>query len=137
MLIINENYFYTEETTDEVLTEIIKTLIHSKLRSQISSKKNRQLLLEKHGKKAFLLPDQLKFPVINPTTGKYDCSLIYAARLRAKQYAGIKPGYREIADKAEQLYKTNKCSVKLNIQIHTEENDKIDIDLVNLVEILY
>jgi len=93
-------------------------------------------MLEKYGKDAFLLPDQLKFPVKNPDTGKYDCSLIYAARIRAKQYSGIKPGYREIANKAEQLYKENKCDIKLNIRIHDSE-DSFDIDLENLIEILY
>lgn len=136
MLLINEQQFYTEEATDEVLTEVIKKLIPNKTKQKLSSKKNRQLMLEKYGKDAFLLPNQLKFPVKNPDTGKYDCSLIYAARIRAKQYSGLKPGYREIAAKAEELYKQNNCGVKLNIRIHDGE-EGFDIDLSDLIEVLY
>jgi hypothetical protein len=136
MFLVNEKQFHTEESTDEVLTEVIKKLISNKTRIKLSSRKNRQLMLEKHGKDAFLLPDQLKFPIVDPDTGKPNCALIYAARIRAKQYAGIKPGYREIAAKAERMYHQNKCDIKLNIQIH-DNTESFDIDLVNLVEILY
>jgi len=136
-MIITEERFYDTDSSDEVLTEIIKTLIPNNLRSKISSKKNRHLMLEKYGKDAFLLPNQLKFPVVNPDTGKYECSLIYAARIRAKQYAGVKPGYREIANKAEELYKSNKCNIKLNIQINNESEKLYDIDFINLIEVLY
>ena len=136
-MIITEERFYDTDSSDEVLTEIIKTLIPNNLRSKISSKKNRQLMLEKYGKDAFLLPNQLKFPVVYPDTGKYECSLIYAARIRAKQYAGVKPGYREIANKAEELYKSNKCNIKLNIQINNESEKLYDIDFINLIEVLY
>lgn len=136
-MLINEQQLYTEETTDEVLTEAIKKLIPNSTKSKLSSRKNRQLMLEKYGNDAFLLPKLLKFPVVDPDTGKPDCALIYAARIRAKQYAGVKPGYREIANKAEKLYKANKCDIKLHIQIHKESEDVIDIDLIQLIEVLY
>lgn len=92
-------------------------ILPDRIKSFILSKRNRNLLLEKYGKKAFLLPDQLKFPVMDPKTGKYHCGLIYAARTRAKQFIGIKPGYIEIAKKAEELYKRNHCSQKINIHL--------------------
>ncbi len=136
-MITEESQFYTEETTDEVLTEAIKKLIPDTTKVKLSSRKNRQLMLEKYGKSAFLLPDQLKFPVVNPDTGKPDCALIYAARIRAKQYAGTKPGYNEIATKAERMFKANKCDIKLNIKIHNESEQVLEIDLINLVEVLY
>ncbi|MDD4081805.1 MAG: hypothetical protein PHD05_00325 [Sphaerochaetaceae bacterium] len=135
-MLIDEKKLYHSDTADEVLTEAVKTLIPENVKIKLSSKKNRQIMLEKFGDDAFLLPDKLKFPVMNPFTGKYDCALIYAARIRAKQYSGIKPGYREIAAKAEELYKNNRCSTKLNVQIH--DGEKImDIDLQQLVEILF
>ena len=136
-VIINEEKFRTDETTDIVLTEAIRTLISPATRAKLSSRKNRQLMLEKYGKNAFLLPDQLKFPVVNPDSGKPECSLIYAARIRAKQYAGVKPGYRELADKAERMFKSNKCDLKLNVHIHDNSEEAFDMDLVELVEILY
>ncbi len=136
-MLINEQQFYTDETTDDVLTEAIKKLIPNSTKAKLSSRKNRQLMLEKYGKHAFLLPDQLKFPVVNPDTGKPDCALIYAARIRAKQYAGSKPGYRDVAARAEKMYKSNHCETKMHIQIHDGTEEKLDIDLANLVEILY
>ena len=134
---INEQLFHTDDGTDEVLTEAIKKLIPASLRAKLSSRKSRQLMLEKYGKNAFLLPDQLKFPVVNPETGKIDCGLLYAARIRAKQYAGVKSGYREVAARAEKMFKANSCSTKLNVQIHDNANEAYDIDLAALVEILY
>ncbi|MCK9439482.1 MAG: hypothetical protein WC188_03975 [Candidatus Caldatribacteriota bacterium] len=135
-MLINEEQLYDNDDVDNVLTEAIKTLIPTSLKKKLASKKNRQLMLEKYGDNAFLLPKQLKFPVLDPTTGKPNCALIYAARIRAKQYSGIKPGYRELASKAEEMYKENHCSVKLNIQINTEDVT-IDTDLMNIVNILY
>jgi len=136
-MIVNEQKFYTETSSDEVLTEAIKKLIPDNIKLKLSSKKNRQLMLEKYGKDAFLLPNLLKFPVVDPDTGKPNCALIYAARIRAKQYAGTKPGYRDLAAKAERLYKSNKCNLKLNIQIHDGAEPAFDMDLNELVEILY
>lgn len=136
MFLINEQQFYTEEVTDEVITEVVKRIIPHNIKVKLSSKKNRNLMLEKYGKESFLLPNQLKFPVMNPDTGKYDCSLIYAAKLRAKQYSGIKPGYREVLAKAEKLYVQNKCNIKLNIRIN-DGVETYDIDLENLIDILY
>lgn len=136
MLQINEEQFFTEQSSDEVLTEIIKKIIPTKTKIKLASKKNRQQMLENFGKDAFLLPEQLKFPVKNPESGKYDCSLIYAARTRAKQYSGLKPGYREVALKAEKLYRENNCNIRLNIRIHDGE-ESFDIDLENLIEVLY
>ncbi len=137
MITIEENLLYTDEGTDEVLTEAIKRVISPSVKAKLSSRKNRQAMLEKYGRDAFLLPDLLKFPVVHPDTGKPDCGLIYAARIRAKQYAGTKPGYREIAAKAEKLYKENKCDVKLHLQIHKESEEDLEIDALALVEILY
>ena len=135
-LIIKGQDFYTDERTDDVLTEAIKKLIPNTTKVKLSSRKNRQLMLEKFGKRAFLLPDQLKFPVVDPDTGNIDCGLLYAARIRAKQYAGVKSGYREVAARAEKMFKSNSCSTKLNVQIHDGQVE-YDIDLAALVEILY
>ena len=136
-MLVNDQQFNTEKTTDEVLTEAIKKLIPNTVKAKLSSRKNRQLMFEKYGKDAFLLPHLLKFPVVDPDTGKPNCGLIYAARIRARQYAGTKPGYREIAAKAERLYKSNKCETKLNVQIHDGIDPIFDMDLAELVEILY
>ena len=126
----------TTEGTSEIITEVLRTIIPTSVNCKISSKKDRQLLIEKCGEKAFLDPDQLKFPVMNPTTGKYDCSLIYAAKIRSKQYLGIKPGYREIHSRACELYKKYNCGEKLRIRIQ-EGNSVIDTNLTQIMEIFF
>ncbi len=79
-----------------------------------------------------MLPTSLKFPVINMATGKYDCGLLYSARMRAKQHIG-KPGYREVAKKANELFKEHGCSNKINIHLK-ESGELIELDaLIDLI----
>ncbi len=129
-IIIEEGKFV--DHLDFIITEIDKQIISDVVRQSISTPKKRQLIYEKYGKKAFLLPDTLKFPVINSRTGKYDCNLIYSARLRAKQHIN-KPGYREVAKKAESLFKENSCSSRINI--HLKESNEI-IELNKLIDLI-
>ena len=133
---INSDQFKNNESTSEIITEILKKVIPDGVRGKISTKKDRQLLLEKFGEKAFLLPDQLKFPVVNPRTGKYDCALLYAATIRARQYLGVKSGYREVYKKAKELYKQHGCGGKIHIKIH-EGDVVINTNLTQLMEIFY
>ena len=120
------------ENFDDVLEETIKAVLPDRIKTYLSRKSNRNLMLEKYGDKAFLIPDKLKFPVVDPKSGKPHCGLIYAARIRAKQFASRKPGYREIANKAEELYKENKCSTKVHVQLREGEH----IELMEFLEIM-
>ena len=60
---------------------------------------------EKMDDSSFLLPEKKKFPVKNPKTGNYDCSLIRAAFIRANQWKSKKPEYAQVAAKADALLK--------------------------------
>ena len=110
------------ENFDDVLEESIKKILPESIKNFLSSKSKRELMREKFGDKAFLIPKKLKFPVVDPKTGKPHCGLIYAARIRAKQFQGRKPGYREIANKAEELYKKNNCDAKIHVQLKESES---------------
>jgi hypothetical protein len=132
-LIVSESEFDSPKKFNELVLETVNKIISSKTKKFLSKKSNRQILLEKYGKKAFLIPDELKFPVMNEK-GKYDCGLIYAARIRSKQYAGKRPGYLEIAKKAGELYRKNKCERKLKIHINEWEEGNNDLDFVDFVE---
>lgn len=61
------------------------------------TRRERHSLKEKCGNKAFLLPDQEKFPVQNNKC-EYVCQGIQAAKNRACQY-----GYYDVAEKADRL----------------------------------
>jgi len=72
------------------------------LKQKIHKQSVRGSLLEKYGPKAFLMPEQKKFPIVNPNTGKVSCKLLKAAKIRAAQH-----GYQDIVAKAEKLMQTH------------------------------
>jgi len=96
------------------LEGILEAIIPGRLRKFIMRRRNRELLLQKCGDKAFLLPDELKFPVMNPDC-EYDCSLLFAAYLRAREWH-----YDDIADKAATLFNKLGCAKKIGRDIHEE-----------------
>lgn len=116
---------------DKLISEVTRTSIPNKFHKHFMNEDLRKALLESHGPDAFLLPEETKFPVINPETGQCDCRLIYAARLRAKQY-----GLTEIEEKAEQLYHSNSCGTRVNVNIEGHEHGPYDlVELLNLLEL--
>jgi hypothetical protein len=134
MLVVETEHLVDDEERDEIITEAIKMIISQGIKSKISSRKNRQKMLENFGEDAFLLPTKLKFPIMNPTTGEYDCSLLYIAMIRTKQYSGIKTGYRELHQKAKRLFNENGCQNKFIVRIH-DNIEPTDLDLADIVEI--
>ena len=74
------------------------------LKEKIHKTSVREKLYEKYGAKAFLMPEQRKFPIVNPNTGKISCKLLKAAKIRAAQH-----GYQNIVLKADRLMKEHNC----------------------------
>lgn len=106
---------------DQILEEI-NNKIDDRLKKRLQSKIFRRQMLEKCGKKAFLLPNQMKFPIMNPDTCEIDCKLLYAAYVRARQWSGKTPGYREIANKAKELLRETKCDKKIAVHLEGMEH---------------
>lgn len=123
-----KNDFNDEQRLHEILTEATKAVVPDRIQKQLSQDSVRNEMKENYGNDAFLLPSEQKFPVINPETGKYDCKLIYAARIRAKQH-----DYPEVAKKAEKLYADQGCEEKINVSI--EDHDS-SYDLAGLLDLL-
>ena len=74
------------------------------LKVKIHRQSTRNKLLEKYGPRAFLLPEQKKFPIVNPNTGKVSCKLLKAAKIRASQH-----GYQQVVQKADRLLREHNC----------------------------
>lgn len=72
------------------------------LKAKIRKSSVREHLLQKKGPSAFLMPEQKKFPIVNPNTGKVSCKMLKAAHMRASQY-----GYQDVAAKAIKLMQTH------------------------------
>lgn len=114
--------------------------IDDEVRKKIGSKKVREKMKEQYGDKAFLDPDELKFPVVNPNNGKYDCKLIYGAFLRASVYSSkggskekSKEYYDKIRDKAKDIYQSNDCSDKIKMKLSKEDEQQYDIMYLNMI----
>jgi hypothetical protein len=125
---------------DNIISTILEKIdytIDEDVKKLLQSQKVRQEMLKKYGEKAFLDPKELKFPVINPKTGKFDCKLIHAAIVRSAVYAAKgsskKPNeyYANIKVKADALYKSEKCSDKLKAKVSTESNEEVDVLILN------
>jgi len=118
----------------DLLLEKVSSDIPDDIQDKLKKNTVRQEMLSKFGKTAFLLPEELKFPVVNPTTGEPDVRLIYGAYVRARQWSDKKPAYKKIAEKAKELFIQNKGPETLNI--HIEESLSDILTQMGLGEIL-
>ena len=122
--IILEKFGFNE--SDEVK---IKELIQEALSQihpipQLRSRTARRRLLEECGEKAFINPDRLEYPVINPQTCDYDCRLLNRAyyELCTKSV----PGALDMKHKVKSIMENNGC--KINVLVKVDEDTIIDLD---------
>jgi len=108
---------------EDAILEAVSRKLPVELKKKLRKPTLRREMLQKCGKKAFLIPEELKFPVMDPDTCQYDCRLIYAAFVRANQWKKKNPRYTEVAEKARKLYEKNKCDLKIGV--HIRETDEI------------
>ena len=71
--------------------------------------------LRKYGKKCFLLPNELKYPICDKNNGKVHCKGLLAGHYRAalSTYRKLKPktySYRKIMNKSRKIGKKMKCN---------------------------
>jgi hypothetical protein len=115
------------------LLENVDEGIPPEIKKAYSSKKIRQEIVKKYGKNSFLDSENLKFPIVNPQTGQFDCKLIYAAFVKASIWAqkGSKDKnteyYKQIKEKAKEAFKKNKCGSSMNITLSENEMDKLGL----------
>jgi len=108
---------------EATILEAVSQKLPTDLKKKLRKPSMRREMIEKCGKKAFLIPEELKFPVMDPDTCKYDCRLIYAAYVRANQWKKKHPHYASVAEKARRLYEKNKCDLRIGVKIN--ETDEI------------
>ncbi len=113
------------------ITEAVINSIPESIRKHFQKQDNRKKLLEEFGEAAFLLPKELKFPVINPFTKELDCRLIYAAYIRAKQHK-----YPDVEKQAIELYDKQQCKEKIKITLKENLNET-EFECSELFEIFH
>jgi len=91
--------------------DVMKQLIPPSLKAVIHKTSWRRELLAKCGKKAFLDPDNLEYPVMT-TNCKYHCGLLFAAYLRSSEWHR-----KKIRAMAKKLYEKNGCEQKLGLKM--------------------
>jgi hypothetical protein len=124
----------------DLISEEVNAKISAKTKKLLKSQETRESMKEEFGETSFLDPDNKKFPIVNPTTGKIDCKLIYAAYMRARIHfskggSSKAPAdyYKKIAENAKELYNTNNCSKKVGAKLE-EGDDKSTVDLIFYTE---
>ena len=117
----------------DLLTEKLERRIDPQIKQRLQSKAIRRQMRNKYGSKAFLLPEEMKFPIVNPDTGKLDCALLHAAYVRARQWMGKKPGYSDLAHKAKQMLADNNCGSTIGIKLENVGEFEMD-DILQILE---
>ena len=107
------------QTNIDLILEKISLPEH--IEEKLQKQTVRKEMLVKYGKEAFLIPEELKFPVVNPETGKLDIRLIYIAYLKSKKWEDEQPSYKAITEKAKQLFINNKGPEEL-LDVQIEES---------------
>lgn len=100
-----------ENFTDIILTDILASCDQQLLKESLNNNSLKNLY-KKYGDKAFLLPKQLKYPIINPITGKKDQTLLHAAYIDLKRKSGI-TGYGDLTQKARDMLDENSFLVEI------------------------
>ena len=125
-----------------LIYEKVNTEISNSVKEKLRSTRVRQEMKKKYKGQVFLDSENLKFPIINPETGKKDCKLIYAAFLRASIYSSRngskqqpKEYYDNIRNKAKTLYESEGCSTKLKVKLNQEDIEIGIIDINKIFEI--
>jgi len=69
---------------------------------------------------------------------EYHCGLIASAYFRANQWKHKNPKYKDVANKARELFIDNNCSTKIKIHILDENNvlKENEADLNNTVDVI-
>jgi hypothetical protein len=115
--------------------EVLYEKVMNKLPADVKNKINRKSIRDKMTNDSFLIPGDKKFPIKRPGSKEYDCKLIYAAYLRAKQWSKKKPQYTKVAAMAKTLFNKNKCSNKIHLNIK-EDFIMNDIELKSSISLL-
>jgi hypothetical protein len=122
-----------------LIYEKLNTEIPDSVKQKLKSTKIRQEMKKKYKGQVFLDSENLKFPIVNPETGKKDCKLIYAAFLRATIHSSRngskqqpKEYYDNIRNTAKSLYESEGCSEKLKVKLNKED---VEISIINMNDI--
>ncbi len=86
MIVLTEEIIDDSQKFDSFVLEAVSKLIPDRIKVKLGRKSTRKKMLEKYGEGAFLQPDKLKYPIVDPDTGKEHEGLKKAAYIRARQH---------------------------------------------------
>ena len=91
-----------ESIIENILIDIISSMGYQLVNESFLNNAAKRQLRNKYGPEAFLMPDKLKYPIINPKTGEKDNALLHAAYIDLKRKSGI-TGTGDLAQKARDM----------------------------------
>ena len=121
MIVLTENIIQDGTEFDKFILEAVASLIPDKIKIKLGKRSVRRKMLDKYGDGAFLQPEKLKYPIVDPDTGKQHAGLTKAAYIRARQH-----GKGDIAAKAR-----DKMHEHVEYLVHLEGHDQpYDIEVL-------
>lgn len=111
---------------ENILADVISSIGYDLIVESFLNNAAKRRLRQKYGPEAFLMPDKLKYPIINSRTGKKDQALLHAAYIDLKRKSGI-TGTGDLAQKARDMLDENSFLVEIG-------SDKIPLlEYINLI----
>jgi hypothetical protein len=132
---MKDDFFILEHTLEEMKDPNIKEILITealekiKLPRKFRSPAIRRKVLQQCGESAFIDPDNMKYPTVNPDTCKTDCKVLLASYYGLKKLAGVKVGASDMYHKAKDLLHENNCSTKIGVHIEGIE-EIMELDTV-------
>ncbi len=85
-MILNETIINDSEEFNSFVIEAVGKLIPDNMKAKLGRRSVRRKMLDRYGDRAFLQPEKLKYPIVDPDTGKEHEGLKKAAYIRARQH---------------------------------------------------
>lgn len=86
MIVLTESIINDTNLFNDAIVEAVGKLIPDRMKVKLSRRSTRKKMLDKFGDSAFLQPEKLKYPIVDPDTGKRHAGLTKAAYIRARQH---------------------------------------------------
>ena len=119
--VLNRKYFKNERKFQIFIQETFFDFIPRPVKKPIYKEYFKNILYEKYGPEAFLIPEHKLFPIVNINTGQFDDRLIQYALIRGIALRRIGHEFDYIYERAMECFKKHNCKDMITITVEDEK----------------